>query len=98
GEAWATSACFEHEEDEAQERCAVGERGPEQLARRVWREWRLADDRDAEACRGERVRHRAHRPMPVSQHCALAVEGVLLRIPGDGEVVGVRVEQLVDDG
>src|SRR5262245_45494321 len=67
------SACLEQEEDEAQERCPVGELGPEQLTWRVWRERRLADDRDAEACLRERVRHGAQRAMQVRQHRALAI-------------------------
>jgi hypothetical protein len=66
--------------------------------RRVWGEWRLAEDRDVEARLGEGVRHGVQRPVPKRQHRALFVEGVLLRILGGGEVVGVRVEQLVDDG
>ena len=69
-----------------------------ELARRVGGGGRFTDDRDAEARLAERVRHRVQRPMPVRQHRALSIEGVLLRILRDGEVVGAWVGQLVDDG
>jgi hypothetical protein len=53
----ANSTCFEDEEDEAQERCPVADVGRQQFPRSVGRKGRFTDDRDAEARRGERIRH-----------------------------------------
>ena len=57
----AISACFEDEEDETQERCAVADVERQELAGRLGREGRFTDDRDAQRRRGP-----AFRPAPRS--------------------------------
>src|SRR5207342_22345 len=89
---------LEDEEEEAHERPAFLQARGKHLRRSVRRRRWLADGRDAKPRAGEGIRHGVQWSVPEGQDGALAIEGVVLGVSGEREVVGIGIHDRVGGG